>query len=396
MVKGKLWISFAMCLSILNCQKSNAPDDNWVTESFETAIFQAKNMTKSLECSEYPKSVRDNGEIHASDYSSWTSGFFPGVLWYLYEYSGDSLLKTNADIWTRGLENNKTRVNTHDLGFIFNCSYGNGYRLTNNEEYKAILIEAANSLMKRYNPKVGCIKSWDFFEGPYKWQQFPVIIDNMMNLELLFLATEFTGDSTFYKAACCHADKTMQDHFREDYSSYHVVDYDSITGEVIKKITSQGFNDESTWARGQAWGIYGFTMCYRETGDIKYLNLACKLADFFINHPNLPEDKIPYWDFNAQGIPNAPRDASAVAIVASGLLELQTMVKSDQQKKYKLFAEEILRNLSGESYLSARGENNYFILKHSTGHWPAGVEIDKPLIYADYYYIEALLRYIKL
>ncbi len=392
----KLCLSFLLCLCVWNCQESTAPDDNWIANSFETALFQAKGMTKSLECSEYPKSVRDNGEIHVSDYSSWTSGFFPGVLWYLYEYSGDSLLKTNAGIWTRGLEKNKYRVNTHDLGFIFNCSYGNGYRLTKNEEYKAILIEAANSLMKRYNPKVGCIKSWDFFEGPDKWKQFPVIIDNLINLELLFLATRFTGDSTYYKAACSHADKTIENHIRQDFGSYHVVDYDTITGEVIKKVTSQGYGDESTWARGQAWGIYGYIMCYRETGNINYLNQACKLADFFINHPNLPEDNIPYWDFDDPGIPNVPRDASAAAIVASGLLELQTMVKGEQQKIYKSFAEDILRNLSSERYLSERGENNHFVLKHSTGHLPANVEIDKPLIYADYYFIEALLRYTRL
>jgi uncharacterized protein YyaL (SSP411 family) len=269
------------------------------------------------------------------------------------------------------------------------CSFGNGYRLTNDPAYKDIMLQGARSLSSRFNEKTGCIKSWD--HG--KWQ-FPVIIDNMMNLEFLFWATKVSGDSSFYKIAVTHANTTMKNHFRSDYSSYHVIDYDTITGKAIAKVTHQGYADASAWARGQAWGLYGYTVTYRETKDKRYLDQAVKIADFFLKNPTLPADKIPYWDFNVPDIAKEERDASAAAIAASGLLELGQYVKNG--KAYYTAAEQILQSLGSPAYLAKPGENNHFVLMHSVGHKPAKSEIDVPLVYADYYYIEGLMRFEKM
>ena len=334
----------------------------------------------------FPRSTKADGSFHGTGSSNWTSGFYPGNLWYMYEYTGDKKWEAAARRWTAGLEKEKLNTRTHDLGFMLFCSFGNGYRLTNDPAYKDILLQGARSLCTRFNEKTGCIRSWD--HG--KWQ-FPVIIDNMMNLELLFWATRVSGDSSFYKIAVTHANTTLKNHFRADNSSYHVVDYDTLTGNVLARVTHQGYADESAWARGQAWGLYGYTVMYRETKDKKYLEQAVKIADFYLNHKNLPADKIPYWDFNAPGIPNEERDASAGAIAASALLELGGYTKNG--KAYIAAAEQMLSSLSSPAYLAKPGSNNYFVLMHSVGHKPAKSEIDVPLVYADYYYIEGLLRY---
>ncbi|MDB5012628.1 MAG: glucuronyl hydrolase, partial [Daejeonella sp.] len=299
----------------------------------------------------------------------------------------DPELKSAAIKWTEALEKEQYNKGTHDLGFMLYCSYGNGYRLTKNEAYKPILLQGAESLSTRFDPKVGLIKSWN------KFQQFnyPVIIDNMMNLEFLFWASKVSGNNKYRDLSITHADNTLKNHFRPDGSSYHLVAYDSV-GNVLAKKTAQGAADNSAWARGQAWGLYGYTVMYRETKQKRYLDQAVKIANFYINHPNLPKDKVPYWDFNAPNIPNEERDASAAAISASALLELSKYVKKDLGKKYNSFAEDVLVSLSSPEYFAASGNNN-FILKHSTGHKPAKSEIDTPIIYADYYYIEALLRY---
>jgi hypothetical protein len=275
---------------------------------------------------------------------------------------------------------------THDMGFKIYCSYGAGYRLTNDSKYKEVIIQSAKTLSTRFNPVVGCIKSWD--HNTDKWS-YPVIIDNMMNLELLFAATRLTGDSSFYRIAISHANTTMKNHFRFDFSTYHVIDYDTLTGKVKNRNTHQGYSDESSWARGQAWGLYGYTMCYRETRDPKYLQQAEKIAGFIINHPNMPADMVPYWDFNAPNIPNEPRDASAAAIIASALSELSTFSKNGSL--YRQTADRIIKSLT-EDYRSPIGENRGFILLHSTGAKPMNSEVDVPLIYADYYYLEALIR----
>ena len=314
----------------------------------------------------------------------WTSGFFPGILWFLYEKTRDQQWLQAAEEFTGLMFKEPYNGNSHDVGFKVYNSYGNGYKLTNDTAYKRLIIDAAKTLSRRFHPTVGCIRSWDFG----KWQ-YPVIIDNMMNLELLFEATKLSGDSLFYRIAVSHANTTMQNHFREDYSSYHLVNYDPATGNVIGKMTVQGYADESSWARGQAWGLYGYTMCYRETNDKKYLDQAEHIASFILNNPNLPKDGIPYWDFNAPHLQTQPRDASAAAIMASAFYELSQYLQNG--KKYKKAADKIMESLA-KNYRNAIGTNHGFILLHSTGHKPADSEIDVPLIYADYYFLEALLR----
>ena len=287
-------------------------------------------------------------------------------------------------------EHHKVKTTSHDLGFVFNCSYGNGYRLTNNEDFKQVMITAGDSLMKRFNTKVGCIQSWNVDKG---WQskrgwKYPVIIDNMMNLELLFELSKLTGNDSYRKAAITHADTTLKNHFREDNSSVHVVDYDPETGEVRNKHTAQGYAHESSWARGQAWGIYGYTVCYRYSKDKRYLEQAQKIAQYILEYKDTPEDGIPYWDYNAPNIPNEPRDVSAAAITVSALIELDGYTK----ESYALDIEKIMSSLASSQYTAKLGENKNFVLKHSVGSIPHNNEIDVPLNYADYYYLEALVR----
>jgi hypothetical protein len=323
--------------------------------------------------------------------SDLTSGFFPGELWLMYEYTKNSKWEKKARIFTANLEGQKKTKATHDLGFIMYCSFGNGLRLTNDQSYKSILLEAAQSLISRYKPNAKVIRSWDHNQN--KWQ-CPVIIDNMMNLELLFWAFKESGDSVFCNIAVNHANTTMKNHFRPDYGTYHVVDYDTITGKVLGKCTHQGFSDESTWARGEAWALDGFTMVYRETKDPIYLTQARNIANYIFTHPNLPDDFIPYWDYNAPNIPDEPRDASAAAITASALYEL-SIYGGKKAIQSKQWADAIIKNLTN-NYRSPLKTNEGFLLLHSTGSKPSGLEIDVPLVYADYYFLEALLRKYKI
>ncbi|MBB6107404.1 Glycosyl Hydrolase Family 88 [Mucilaginibacter lappiensis] len=332
-----------------------------------------------------PRSLSVEGKLVMVPSKDWCSGFFPGELWFLYEYTNDKKWMGLAQQFTTNIEVEKTNGITHDMGFKVYNSVGNGYRLTKDAHYKEVIIEAAKTLSTRFNPVVGSIKSWD---NRKQWK-FPVIIDNMLNLELLFEATHLTGDSSFYKIAVAHANTAMKNHFRADYSSYHVIDYDPETGKVLHKQTHQGYADESAWARGQAWGLYGYTMCYRETHNKAYLKQAENIAKFIFSNPNLPADLVPYWDYNDPAIPNAPRDASAAAVAASALYELSTYSKN--AKEYRSTADKIVKTLS-EKYQAKAGGSKGFLLIHSTGHKPAGTEIDVPIIYADYYYLEALLR----
>jgi unsaturated chondroitin disaccharide hydrolase len=336
-----------------------------------------------------PRTI-EKGELKLVASRDWTSGFFPGVLWFLYEFTGKENWKTQAQAYTANIEREKFNGGTHDMGFKVYCSFGTGYRLTKDAAYKEVIIQSAKTLSTRFKPVIGCLRSWDHHRE--QWG-FPVIIDNMMNLELLFEATKLSGDSSFYKIAVSHANTTLKNHFRPDYSSYHVVDYDTVTGKVVKKNTHQGYSDESAWSRGQAWGLYGYTMCYRETKNPVYLQQAEHIASFIFSHPNMPKDLVPYYDFNAPGIPNEPRDASAAAIAASGLYELS--LYSKQGKKYRALANKIMESLTN-SYRSPVGQNKGFILLHSTGSKPGNSEVDVPLNYADYYYLEALLRSKKL
>lgn len=332
-----------------------------------------------------PRTI-ENGKLKLVAARDWTSGFFPGELWFLYQYTGKQEWLTAAKTYTANIEKEQFNGGTHDMGFKVYCSFGTGYRITKDPAYKAVIIQSAKTLSTRFNPIVGCIRSWDHHKEVWG---FPVIIDNMMNLELLFEATQLTGDSSFYKIAVAHANTTMKNHFRADYSSYHVVDYDTATGKVVKKNTHQGYSDASAWARGQAWALYGYTMCYRYTRNPVYLQQAEHVAAFILNHPRLPKDLVPYYDFDAPGIPNEPRDASAAAVIASGLYELSGYSK--QATYYRATADKIVANLTN-AYRSPIGENKGFILLHSTGSKPSNSEVDVPINYADYYYLEALLR----
>ena len=327
-------------------------------------------------------------------YADWRSGFFPGSMWYLYELTGDSTLVPLAEKYTEAIAEAQNLTSHHDIGFIINCSYGNGRRFVKSAEYDSVLVQAAKSLCTRFRPDAGVIQSWN--TSPGSWQASrgwtcPVIIDNMMNLELLFEATKISGDSTFYNVAVAHANTTLKEHFRDNGSCYHVVDYNPANGEVFSRQTGQGYADESAWSRGQAWAIYGYTMCYRETGDQRYLDQAIKTFDFMRNHANATADKIPYWDMDAPDVPNEPRDASAAAVIASALYELSTY-PVENPGQYKDYADDIMISLSSDEYTAKPGENGRFILKHSTGSIPHNSEVDVPLNYADYYYLEALKR----
>ena len=362
--------------------------DSVISRGLDRAAEQAVLMAKELENAEgrLPKSIKD-GKLETSNCYWWCSGFFPGELWYLYEYTQKPELKKYAELYTDRLEKVQYVTTSHDVGFMLYCSYGNGLRLTGNKQYRDVLVQGARSLSTRYNLVVKALRSWNHGD----WQ-FPVIIDNMMNLELLTWAGKETGDTTLINIATEHANTTLKNHFRKDYSTYHVVSYDTITGLPDVKQTHQGYADESAWARGQAWALYGYTMMARETGDEAYLQQAKHIASFLMNHPRMPEDKVPYWDFDTPDIPNTTRDASAAAIMASALIELSQIDQSSEAAGYLAYAEDQLRSLSSPEYLAEAGTNCNFVLKHSTGYFKAGSEVDVPLSYADYYYVEALMR----
>jgi chondroitin AC lyase len=405
----KIIILLTILPSLLFAKSSLIKDSLFISENFKNA---QKHLNKMLDVADvkklqYPRTINKNGVLVTTDMYDWTPGFFPGLLWNTYEFNQDDKLQAEAIKWTQSLEPLKNFEEHHDLGFMMYCSYGNAYRFTKNKLYKDILVQSARSLSTRYNATTGSIKSWNTFNSWHgnKKYSFPVIIDNMMNLELLFFASAVTGDTSFKHIALTHALNTMKNQIRSDYSSYHVVCYDTLTGKVEGTETAQGLADNSTWARGQAWGIYGFTMVYRESKDKRFLKTAQGMADYFINHPNLPADKVPYWDFNllekgyipginsnANNVKDLFRDASAASITASALLEL-SLYSGVKGKKYYDLAIQILHSLASANYIAAPGTNANFILKHSVGSIPHNGEIDVPLIYADYYFLEALNRY---
>lgn len=395
MIKEKRKILFGLIITLLICftackdiSSDNKQED---TIAEEDKIIQYSDRLSYLleypvDSLAFPRSADDNGIIKKVPSKDWTSGFFPGTLWKIYQLTGDARYKAKAKEWTTFIEKEKYNDRTHDMGFKVFCSFGNGYRMTNDESYRVIILESAETLSTRYNSIVGSIRSWDF--NKEEWQ-FPVIIDNMMNLELLFEASNYSEDPKYYNIAQQHANTTLKNHFRENNSSYHVIDYDTITGNIRTKVTHQGFRNESSWARGQAWGLYGYTMAYRYTEDVEFLEQSKKIASFFMEHKNLPEDAVPYWDFDAPNIPSEPRDASAAAVIASGMIELYEYTKD---KKYLEFADEIITSLSSKKYVIQKETNVPFILNHSTGNWPKNDEINGPINYADYYFLEAILR----
>ncbi len=373
----------------LTCLPARAADEllEQIPSVFQRAGSQYSGMLKKLGTnSNLPRTTQPDGSVLTVKPEDWTSGFFPGNLWFLYEYTGSPEWKEKALAYTRKLEGIRHFKGHHDVGFMLGCSYGSALRLDPQEEYRQVLRDGAAALATRFVPKLGLIRSWD-----YKPYSCPVIIDNMMNLELLTWAAKNGGAPKLLEIATSHADHTHQQHFRPDGSAYHVVDYDPETGWIRAYHANQGADVRTPWARGQAWAIYGFTLMYRETQKPEYLARAKTVADFCMAHPKLPSDKVPYWDFGAEANDSTPRDASAAAVMASALVELSQ--QAEDGKKYLDFARSQLLSLSSPAYLAAPGSNGGFLLTHSTGHLPGKSEINVPLVYADYYFLEALLRY---
>ncbi len=392
-------MSLAVALLAVACSES-APKTIDATEELAYCYAQTQRGLEGLKAEDgsidytmMPRNILEDQKVwnlRKALKSEWCAGFWPGVLWYTYEASGDEAIKAEAEKFTESLGFlSVTPAYDHDLGFLIFNSYGNGYRSTQNPEYKEVILMTADTLATLFNEKVGTILSWPRAEEMFGWPH-STIMDNMINLEMMFWAAKNGGEEHkyLYDMACRHADVTMANHFRDDYTSYHVAVYDPTTGDLIKGVTHQGYADNTMWARGQSWAIYGYTVMYRETRDPKYLDFVQKVTDVYLK--DLPEDAIPYWDFSAPGIPDAPRDASAAAVVASALLELAEFVPAEKSDYYRDYAIKMLTSLSSDVYQS--GEGRVSFLDHSTGHWPAKSEIDASIIYADYYYIEALLR----
>ena len=363
-----------------------------IATNLSLAVEQYQILHRNVAADRMPQNFDINtGKMVTSNTKWWCAGFFPGTLWYLYDYSKNTNIQKIAEERLNLMEPEKHFTGNHDLGFMMYCSYGNAYRVTKNDKYKKIIDTAAMSLASRFRPKIQSIQSWDSSKN----FKCAVIVDNMMNLELLTWVSNNGGDPRFGEIARIHANTTIERQFRPDNAAYHVLDYSLATGTLLKKTTWQGYSDSSAWSRGQGWAVYGYTMMYRLTKDEKYKEQANKIAAFILNHPRYPKDGIPYWDFDAPNIPNALRDASAGAIMASAFIELSGYVTGPLKQKYKKASETILTSLSSPEYLSTKGTNGGFLLKHSVGALPLKGEVDMALTYADYYFVEAMLRYLK-
>ncbi|MEO5715354.1 MAG: glycoside hydrolase family 88 protein [Luteolibacter sp.] len=360
-----------------------------IPKVFERAESQYTGMLKTLgENPQFPRTIKPDGSLVTVKVDDWTTGFFPGSLWFLYEYSGSEDWNKKAVDYTNRLESIRHFSGHHDTGFMLGSSYGNALRLSPDDSTRAVLHDGADALAKRYYPKIGMIRSWDD-----KAYTCPVIIDNMMNLELLSWAAKNGGDPKLREIAVSHADHTLKNHFRPDGTAYHIVDYNPETAAIRAIHAGQGGDVRTAWARGQGWAIYGFTMMHRETKKPEYLEKAVTVAEAVMAHPNLPSDKVPYWDFGAKPGDSTPRDASSAAVMASALVELSQAVGGEKGAKFLEFARAQMLSLSTPAYLAEPGTNGGFLLAHSTGHLPGKSEINVPLNYADYYYLEALLRY---
>jgi len=375
-----------ICLISISCSRKESMNDI-ADRVFDLAVYQLELLDSNLSIEELPRTIK-NGELLVSDTEWWCSGFFPGCLCYTALYTGDGQVASLADKYTHYLDSLYLKNISHDIGFMLNCSFGNHMKVFPEAAAadSSVLKKGAAKLAGRYSDITRTTRSWDF--GKWKW---PVIIDNMMNLELLM---KF-GCVEHQKIAINHAKQTMANHFRPDYSCYHVVDYDPESGEVIGKMTHQGYSDSSAWARGQAWALYGYTMMavlckekgYPDDGKI-FQEQACKIADMLL--ARLPEDGIPAWDFDAPA--PAPKDASAAAIMASAFVELGHATSGRRSRAYIQMAEKQIRRLASPDYLSEKGRNFGFLLLHSVGNYPRNSEVDVPLSYADYYFLEALYR----
>ena len=385
-MKKSIFFLLLTAVLAVSCQESMKQLSDRV---FELAEYQFAKMDEQLTDTTVPKSTRF-GILVPSESKSWTSGFYPGSLWYTYLYTGNEEIKALAEKNTEKLYIETQIVRSHDIGFMVNCSYGNAYRITGDEKYREPFINAAHLLTTRFNPTVGLTLSWNVTPKRKHWR-YPVIIDNMMNLELLTQAHKLCGVDSLLNVALTHANTTMKNHFRPDYTTWHVVDYEPETGDIRMKVTHQGYADDSAWARGQAWAVYGYTMMYREVSEPAYLAQAENVAKMLLER--LPEDGIPYWDFDSPDAPDSQRDASAGAIMASSFIELAGFTADKQLSKALMkMAEKQIRTLASDEYLAQPDRNGYFLLKHSVGSYPSDTEVNVPLTYADYYFLEALLR----
>lgn len=385
----KLFFLLTMLVSVFNLSAQNKKMKKLIKENMEFAAKQYKLLASLTPADSMPRSYdAAKNRLITSNTDWWTSGFFPGSLWYIYEYTRDTVILAEAKRRLAIQEKEKYYTGNHDLGFMIYCSFGNAYRITGNPDYRDVVAIAAETLIKRYRPGMHAIQSW----GSIKDNKSPVIIDNMMNLELLNWVSDEWREPKYKVIAIDHANTTIKNQFRPDNSSWHVVEYDPNTGAVLEKRTAQGYSNESAWARGQSWGLYGYTMMYRFTTEPTYLEQARKIAAFLLSQP-VPDDGIPYWDYNAPKTPTPLRDVSAASIMASALLELAQYTSGDEKAKYEARAVKIIKSLSSKAYRAKAGENGGFILKHSVGHLPGKSEVDVPLTYADYYFIEALMRY---
>ena len=382
---NSLFIIILFTVVNFNCQAQYKPVTIEVKKEINSRFL--KLLDFPIDSISIPRSMDvSTGVVKKVKSKDWTSGFYAGNLWQIYKLTGDIRYKDKAALWNAFIEKEKFNNTTHDMGFKVYGSFGKGLAVENNDKFKKIIVKSAQTLISRFNPKIGAIRSWNHSQELF---DYPVIIDNMLNLELLFEASKISGDSTFRNIAIQHANTTLKNHFRKDNSCYHVVDYDTVSNGVRKKATFQGFNDESSWARGQSWAVYGFTMSYRYTKNKEYLKQAEATAKYYINYKTLPEDGIPYWDFNDTSIPNAPRDASSAAIMASALVELYSFTKN---QAYLDYSNKVINSLSSDKYLLSETVKGPFILDHSTGNWPKKDEIDQPIVYADYYFLEAIIR----
>lgn len=390
----KVLLAAVLIISALSCTRKESFSD-LTDRVFTMAAEQCRLMDPQLTLDNCPRTFTPQGDLVTTGLNWWCSGFYPGTMWYIYEQTGDEQIKALAEKNTLKLVDVDACKSGHDVGFQYWCSYGNAYRITGDKTYLTAVEQAAAYLATRFNGTVGCIRSWG---SPTDTKSFQVIIDNMMNLELLMESSRLFSCDSLANIANIHAKTTIANHFRPDFSSYHVVDYDQLTGKPAIKRTAQGYADETAWARGQSWGLYGYTMMYRETQDPEYLKQAEKIAEYLIGR--LPEDGIPYWDYDCPAIPYTYRDVSAGAIMASALVELSTLTKHKSlAKKFKAVAEKQIRSLASSEYMCTEpGANGCFLLRHSVGnlHGNANnkiLEVDAPLTYADYYFLEAVMRF---
>lgn len=378
----------ASALLAMGCSSEESMQD-LTARVFSVAQQQCEQMAQQLDSLQTPRSF-DGTALVTAPPQWWCSGFFPGTLWLVYEYTGNEEFRALAVRETAKVEPIQWVTDDHDVGFQVNCSYGQQFRLAGDAHAREVMHNAARSLAVGFNPTVGCIRSWNFQLEWSNWK-FPVIIDNMMNLELLMSVAATENEPALAEVAISHANTTLKNHFRPDYTTWHLVDYNPEDGSVNAKMTVQGCADDSAWARGQAWALYGFTMMYRFTQDQAYLDRAVAVARMLLGR--LPKDGVPYWDFDSPKIPNDYKDASAAAVMASAFIELAEYVQDGTP--YINMAERQLRTLASPDYLAEPGTNGNFILKHCVGNIPSGAEIDMPLSYADYYFLEALGKFMK-